>query len=447
MWVKRRFFTDTLGTSVATFLAMVFSLLVSVLIARALGPEGKGIVAFVLLVVGQASLILSLGVETSLIHYIGRRYYNVPELSGATVGLAIWLGFIGFIASSVVFLSAKRLVAGPGIIGLLILLASSILLAMVAGYQKSVIRVSGRVVEESVTQVLSSFFTLLAVGTAFLFGLGLKGILVGIWVASVISSMTIIWLSLKWNLLKLKHIRLLAFDIWKRLISYGLKLHIGSILQALNYRFDIYLVAFFLGAAGVGLYSVAVALAEWLWLIPGALGSVLMQRVATCSNNEEANIIMGPINRLTSAVLLISSVFWIMVGWWVIRFLYGEAFTPSYAPMVLLLPGVWALGLWKNLMNDLSVRGFPNSKSYTAGLAVIATVVLNFLLIPRWGIGGAAVASSIAYGIAFLTALWFYCRVTGFRPHEVVLPVIKDFALVFTHIRIGVKSIRANRVV
>jgi O-antigen/teichoic acid export membrane protein len=290
--------------------------------------------------------------------------------------------------------------------------------------------------------VFGAILNLTLILIALFGGFGVIGVLLGLWISSVSSGIVVVILSYKWEIVGRKSY-IFSPLIWKQLVSYGLKVHLGTLLQSLNYRFDMYLVAFFLGTASVGLYSVAVGMAEWLWLLPGVLGTVLMQRVATQSE-EEANVMMGPLNRLTSGVLVIGTLVWAVFGVWIIRILYGEAFAPSYYPLLLLLPGIWALGLWKNIMNDLAVRGYPATKSYTAGASAVVTLALDIVLIPRWGIAGAAIASSIAYWTAFCFALWYYCRVTPFRAREVFSPTLKDLSLAFGRMRRGIQEIVAK---
>jgi O-antigen/teichoic acid export membrane protein len=104
---------------------------------------------------------------------------------------------------------------------------------------------------------------------------------------------------------------------------------------------------------------------------------------------------------------------------------------------LLLLPGMWALGLWKNMTNDVVVRGYPEYKSYTSGISVVVLILLDLLLIPRWGLIGAAVASTLAYMTAAGTALCLYCRVSGFRPRDILLPKVEDLILVSQKIMDG----------
>jgi len=77
-----------------------------------------------------------------------------------------------------------------------------------------------------------------------------------------------------------------------------------------------------------------------------------------------------------------------------------------------LLPGVVLLGGAKVLTNEIAGRGYPHYNSVNSGLALILTVILDLVLIPRYGALGAALASSLAYTAIFFTAIGFYLNVS-----------------------------------
>ena len=99
---------------------------------------------------------------------------------------------------------------------------------------------------------------------------------------------------------------------------------------------------------------------------------------------------------------------------------YTSDFSPAYSALLVLLPGVVLLGGGKVLTNELAGRGYAHYNSINSGLALVATLVLDVLLIPRYGITGAALASSIAYALNLMTALVFYRLVS--RKHHQLAP-------------------------
>jgi Na+-driven multidrug efflux pump len=89
--------------------------------------------------------------------------------------------------------------------------------------------------------------------------------------------------------------------------------------------------------------------------------------------------------------------------------------------MAILLLGVVALSLHKILASDLSGRGLPQYPSITSALALVVTLVADLLLIPRYGIVGAAWASTLAYGVQTIALVVIYRRVTGVAWRDLVV--------------------------
>ena len=116
--------------------------------------------------------------------------------------------------------------------------------------------------------------------------------------------------------------------------------------------------------------------------------------------------------RITLGLTTVGALGLMVLGKPLIQVIYSSAFISAYIPMLVLLPGVVLLGGAKVLTNEIAGRGFPQYNSVNAGLAMVLTLVLDLFLIPRHGIVGAALASSIAYTATFFTAIAFYLTVT-----------------------------------
>lgn len=403
---------------------------VSIIIARSIGATGKGISTLLLLLVTQISLLLSVGVEASIMHLVGRQKRDLRHLMSSVVPLGIGLGTIGMALCLLAYkLLSDRLGELPS--PLLILFASLVPLSIVASYLRAALRVSGRVVEDASLNLVHVVTTLLLLGAALSLNGGLKAVLLAQGGGIAIYFLVSLGLALRFRTIG-RPVRNKA-DL-QILCKYGLRSHTGSVLQTLNVRADIYFMAFILSNTAVGIYSVGVAIAELLLIVPMAMQAVLMHRVAT-RRETDLNTLMGPLNRLTSTGVAFLALVLALVGRYAISTLYGGTFESSYLPLLFLLPGIWALGLWTNMTNDLVVRGRPEVKSYTAAAAFTATLILNPLLVPSLGIVGAALASSIAYLVGFSSCLVMYCRATKQHIPEVIVGSAHDLRLLKARVR------------
>ncbi len=93
---QRSFATDCVASFVLMLLTNLVRLPTNILIARFLGPAGKGVVTLLQLLLGQTALFLSLGLDAALVHFAGRRGRPVAELAGRALGLGLVLGGVGF---------------------------------------------------------------------------------------------------------------------------------------------------------------------------------------------------------------------------------------------------------------------------------------------------------------------------------------------------------------
>jgi O-antigen/teichoic acid export membrane protein len=190
-------------------------------------------------------------------------------------------------------------------------------------------------------------------------------------------------------------------------LHYGARDHLGNVVQFLNYRLDQFLVASIVNVTALGVYSVAVAVAELLWVFPQAAGAVIFSK-SSRGTADEMNRFTPKVFAASVVVTVAAGLVLIVVGRPLITRLFGSGFDRAYTAMLLLLPGAVLLGPAKVLTNELAGRGLPGYNSMAAAVGMVLTIALDVALIPRWGINGAAVASSASYGVvAALAGYWF----------------------------------------
>jgi O-antigen/teichoic acid export membrane protein len=116
-----------------------------------------------------------------------------------------------------------------------------------------------------------------------------------------------------------------------------------------------------------------------------------------------------------------------VLGSLLILFAYGRSYTPAIVPMLILLPGIWFLGIGIVVQGDLSGRGRPGLSSALAGVAAAASASLDFLLIPPFGVIGAAVAAVCAYATFGILSIVALARLSGISVRALLVPTREDF--------------------
>ena len=188
----------------------------------------------------------------------------------------------------------------------------------------------------------------------------------------------------------------------------------ANVLQYLNYRLDLFLVAYFRDLRQVGLYALAATLTQLVWLISGAVATAVFARVGAAV--DEPRRAAEQTATLARTVLVIQfglALILAVAAQPLLRTLYGTPFEPAASALWLLLPGAVVLGGAAVLSAHVAGLGRPDLNLVGAIAGLIVTVILDLVLIPSAGISGAAIASSASYGATAAVAAFFFVRLTG----------------------------------
>ncbi len=194
--------------------------------------------------------------------------------------------------------------------------------------------------------------------------------------------------------------------VLKRTLSVGGRGSISVVLVFLLLKSDFFLIQHFLGEAAVGTYRVAVNFADMMQRLPDVAGAVLLAKVVRSEDRGRLSL------RVARAVLvfsLVAALFLLLLGSWVIGLLF-PAYTAAYAPLVWMLPGLVFLGFGSVLNTKLAGLGYPPATQWAPALAFVANALLNIYLIPRLGLRGAALSTSISYALWAICIAWAYMR-------------------------------------
>jgi O-antigen/teichoic acid export membrane protein len=213
------------------------------------------------------------------------------------------------------------------------------------------------------------------------------------------------------------------------MLSYGSRVQVGSVFQVAMARLDIVILQFFRPLSQVGYYVVAQAIAELLLQFSGAFQMSVMPLMARYEGDQrQARTSADSVRHfgIIGAAATLGNLFF---GTIVILFAYGSKYHSAIVPMLVLLPGIWFLGMGGVIQGDLSGRGRPGLSSQLAGLAAVVTVVLDLVLIPPFGVIGAAIASVIAYTTYGIVSLRALSRLSGIPARSLLTPTRADIAM------------------
>jgi O-antigen/teichoic acid export membrane protein len=407
----------SLATLVVSGARNALSIATSIMLARAFGPGGKGIITGLeTLRAGIASL--TAGVATALTYSLTKERRTMSDLLPglALITLVVSIAAIGFVA-----IGALRYGWTPVTAVYAATVPASVILSWQSGVYLGLNRVN-RLNAQT-----------LGLGFGFLIAVALTGYAL---------RSTPIMALLAWSLaIDVAAIVMLVQIVpsarggrndpgdARRLASMGVRWGLYSVAGFLVYRIDSLMVGAMLGAAAFGIYSLAVSAGELLFMISRSVATASAYRIGAAGAQESADTTAAGIRISTPWVAAAAVASYVAVPF-VVDILYGKAFDAAVQPIRILLPGIVAYssaGIFSQYFNLQMGRPIFMLLANVVLLVVQGGACLY--LIPRFGLDGAAAASSLAYIISAIAATVYFCSKTGVRPAAVWVPRGSDLLL------------------
>nr|WP_304216779.1 flippase [Fredinandcohnia onubensis] len=424
---SKQFIKNTLMTISRQVSAILIGLLYTVIIARVLGPTGNGIYQLIILLPTMLLTIFNLGVGSSSVYYIGRKQYSVEDILKTNSRSGVLLSFLSVILGALflLFFSGQFFQDVDPIYLFAILLLMPFLflneyfLVIFQGKQDfksyNMLSLSRQIIALLFTVLFLVIIRLDILGAvlAFIFGILAQ------------------YLLSRYFLKKKLGIRgkdgAYSKDYFKKSISYGLKAHISNILSFINYRSDIFIISFYINPAAVGIYTAAVSISERLWIVSQAISSVLFPTVSSLDNQDEKNHLTSVLSRNVLWLSIFGGLIFYLLSDLIILILFGKEYIESSLAIKFLLPGIVLFSVDRILSNDLAGRGKPEINMNVSIFTVISNIVLNIILVPIYGILGAAIATSITYSLATIIKLFIFKKQTGVKISKLLLIQSEDY--------------------
>lgn len=420
-----KFAIDTSITFVTRILQLALGIGSSIIIARALGPQGKGFYSLAILL---PSLIIGFGdfgIGQASVFFVGKRRYSAEEILGNNITLSFLLGIAGFSIGLIIIVFFGSFLFHGVTKAYLFLALFLIPLEFFLSFVNSLLLGLRKIKEFNFINILQSFVLLLLISILLLtLSFGVKEAITAYIISNFIGVVVLFFLAKR--IAGNFHLYL-DKSYFKDAFRYGFKVYLGNIIQFLHYRVDMFLVNIILNPIAVGFYSIAVGLAEQTWLISQSAGTVLFPRVSSETDAKRLKEFTPLVCRNVLLITLIGAILLFFLGRLLIFLFYSEKFSASVLPFQILLIGVVAMGGWRILTNDLYGRGKPELNIYISLTSVVLNIILNILWIPKFGIAGAAWASSVSYTVAFVAVAIVYSKISGNKLWSIILPQKADF--------------------
>jgi O-antigen/teichoic acid export membrane protein len=398
---------------VASVVGAAGFLVASILLARVLGPAGRGTVAFVTVTALITARVVKVGLGQATVILAAERPSSRAALLSNLLAFSLLTSLAGaaLVAGGMYLLDLQPAGVEPDV---LILLAGAIVAASLV--DDNFLIGCGRLRPAAGISASGGWLyaaAIVVVGATA--GLDVETALLA-WIAAHLA-----WAALLAGVgVRTAGVSLPSPALLAGSMRFGTRAWSGTISQFLNARLDQILVGVIASDVTLGLYAVAVNAAEILLFLPNAVATALLPTLARVGRGAEA--VQSTLRTFRSSLVLtlVTIAAAASTGWFLIPLVFGPEFRDSVAPFLWLLPGALGYAALSIFASALLASRAPGLASISRTLALGAGLALDLLLIPVFGASGAAAAASAAFLAGGATAAALYRRNTGFRWAELV---------------------------
>lgn len=396
-------------------LALVAAVVTGPITARALGADGRGELAAIIVVLTIGPWLLDLGLNLWVARESARGGRRADVLGGA-LPLALGCSLIGVVLAIPIsdLLGQGRPVVTTFVLVGLLLMPFSVLLRMLAGLALGESRwrlyvatqIIGTVLPVVVIVVLAlaGWLTVASAAGAYLAGAPIAGILL---------------------LQLLRGVGRLSFDRHRmgEAAAFGAKTWLTQVAGAANYRLDQVLMVGLVSSRELGLYAVAVSIAAIAQGLVTAVSAALFPRVAEGDGELAARSC-----RVAVCIVGVVGAGLAAISPAMVPFAFGTDFDDAVPMVIVLLIASVPLGATVVLAWALIAVNEP-AAAMRAELATLALLIPALIMfVPGAGGLGAAVISLIAYSMRLVLQLRSACRTFATPWWQFLLPTIRDLA-------------------
>lgn len=400
-------FVWQIGETIATRVLLVaIGLATTILVARTLGPVGRGEYAVAVTIAAVAVQVGNLGLHTSSSWRVARDPGALNTLLANGLLMSIVVG--AALAAGIWLATQTVLSPAPLPAELLLLSLASIPLGLIYLNMQNLLLGLRRVREFNLLEIGNRSGALVIIGVAALAGsvttMSAYGAVVGGLAAASLAAVVRLARG------RLRQLRP-SLALLREQGAYGLVAYSGALLTFLVFRLDLLMVQYIKGSADAGQYSISLALGDLLYMVPVVIATLLFPRLSIMRDERRKWHLARAIAVAAGAIEVAFALASCVVGESVLTTLFGPAFRPAFTAFVWLLPGLVFLSSQTILTNYFFAVGAPRIIVVAPAVALILNVALNLWLVPANGIVGAAMSSNFAYATMLLISLVYFRRV------------------------------------
>lgn len=421
-------------TTLSQLFIQFFGILSGIIMARMLGPEGRGVYA---LYYTNAQLIFtfaSLSFNTALVYFIPAGKFPAEKI----LGLAFVINIFSSLASILIigiayFTPMQNLLFSGNYMGwafLLWLMAYTVAMIFANTYT-AFFQATRNFPDLNRNNLMVSLSSLLCFILLFFCKDVVGGKVIYFLVVLLLAQLLGIFLFARSLRMKMKVRPTFKFSLkndFKGLRSFILAAHLSIVVNFFNYKFSTWVINFYINEAALGWYSLAINLGGMFSLITEPLAMVLTPYLSEKKGDEKKKMFYSYF-RLFFWVMLLAGVAAFFVAPYLIPWIYGVDFEPSVQLFQLAIPGIVLAALTRILATFNFSSGKQEYNLYSTLVGFAFTIVANFALVTVFYEKGAVMANLITYTGIFLTLLLLSSIKLRLNPARLFLLSLSDLLM------------------
>lgn len=405
---KERVFASNITVRLLNVLAVLG---ITVLLSRLLGVEGYGAFAFLVANVSLLNLVSGLGSDAGITYVTASGKLILPRINNLVYRIIVLQLLVVLLVEMVSWMAWHHSLLFPQTGRNAWWIAPLLLMAIAVSEKFNALLNGSHRYSLSSAIVVSSNLLLLVILIILYAGKLAKPPLFYIQLYTSASVLQAVLLVLAWKLLARQTLAAGKTDAADRktFFSYSLVSFFSNVIQFIAYRVDYWILEYYRGSEELGWYSLAVRVAQLFWILPLLLAGIIFPAVAGRSGLFDVRRLLVLIRWMNLANVVAALAVWLLAPT-LLPVVFGVAFTPSVALLFWLLPGVILFCMTTILCAYFAADRQLRFNFYTSLVCVSVITVLDLLLIPGYGMQGAAIASTIGYGTCsiFCVALFSF---------------------------------------
>lgn len=372
-------------------------LLIAVFVARHLGPEGYGVLSYAVSLVAIVAPLTTLGMRNLSL----REYKMHPEEANAILGTVTAIRFTGALFAVCIVFAVAWVYPIPheNIAFLCAILASAALVKSIDTIQEYFIAEQDPKPFVIFSVAVMAFFAGVKILMIFA-GMGVDAFILAQAAQGAVSGFGAL-LAYRRRTSGLPGLRIEASRV-RRYLAQGFPLMLGALSAVIYLKSDILMLSYMVGQETTGIYAVAARLSEAWYVLPTALAMALFPRMVELRESSASHYaarVQDAMDGFAAFGTLIAatSPFWSVP---LVMLLFGAEYSPA-AGVLQIYAWVGIVFATRALIHKwLLVEGIFWASATIHATGAVTNVLLNLLLIPRYGAEGAAVATVISYTLA-----------------------------------------------